>query len=209
MAKYTEKLAKEIVKFIEQDIYTISEICNMFRINRKTFYEWKKTKPEFNHEVESALERREEVLVVIARSSLKKKLEGYTLTEIKETYEPSKGNPAHLILKSRVEKKKEYAPDNRCIQMVLERNEKKEEQKRLKEQELQEKKAQEKPEETKEQRLIRLMAQMNPKTEEHRRIVIEFNERIEQDKEEYLKKQQEQGLIPQNNRSFPEPYMVG
>lgn len=190
MAKYTEKLVKEIVAFIEQDMYTVSEICHMFRITRKTFYQWKNTKPKFSQEIDAAMERRDETLVAIARSSLKKKLEGYTLTEVKETYVPSKSNPAHLILKTRVEKKKEYAPDNRCIQLVLERNDKKEETKQIKDKEEKEKQALQKPEETKEQRLTRLLMQMNPKTDEHRQIVIDFNERIEEERQALRIKQQ-------------------
>lgn len=206
MAKYTEKLAKEIIRFIEQDIYTISEICSMLRINRKTFYEWKNTKPDFKQEVDAAMERRNEALVAIARSSLRKKLEGYTLTEVKEVYEPSKGNPTQMILKSRVEKKKEYAPDNRCIQMVLERHAMAEEKKKLEE----DKESMEyQREETKEERLNRLLMTMNPKTEEHRNIVIHFNENIEKDIQEHKKKQQEMGLKPEFGQCYTGFYKKG
>lgn len=69
MAKYTEKLVKRIVELIEQDIYTVSEICNILRINRKTFYEWKKTKPEFRQEIETAEERCNEMMVAIVPKS--------------------------------------------------------------------------------------------------------------------------------------------
>jgi len=186
MAKYSPKLVNRIVEFIEQDIYTISEMCNLIGINRKTFYEWKKSKPEFSLEIEDAMERRDEMLVAIARSSLKKKLEGYTVTEVKETYIPSKGNPDHLILKTQVVKKKEYAPDNRCIAMVLERQEKK---RLLKEKEAKQEQERENEsnnsqqiKETKEDRLVRLMLEMNPTTEEHRRIVVDFNEFIEKER---------------------------
>lgn len=81
MAKYTERLVERIISFIEEDTYSISEICNALNINRKTFYEWRKTKPEFNEAVERAIECRDDKLLMVARNSLKKKLEGYTLTE--------------------------------------------------------------------------------------------------------------------------------
>lgn len=51
MAKYSKKLAYAITELIREDLHTISEICRMAGINRKTFYEWKKAKPEFKEEV--------------------------------------------------------------------------------------------------------------------------------------------------------------
>ena len=38
MAKYTEQLGKKIADAIEQDEYTLGEICAMYSISRKTFY---------------------------------------------------------------------------------------------------------------------------------------------------------------------------
>ncbi|WP_306539913.1 bacteriophage terminase small subunit [Dysgonomonas sp.] len=127
MAKYTERLVERIISFIEEDTYSISEICNALNINRKTFYEWRKTKPEFNEAVERAMECRDDKLLMLARSSLKKKLEGYTLTETRTIYVPDKNNPEKLVLKSRTVRQKEYAPDTHAIKLVLLQNEAKEE----------------------------------------------------------------------------------
>lgn len=127
MAKYTERLVERIISFIEGDTYSISEICNALNINRKTFYEWRKTKPEFNEAVERAMECRDEKLLMLARNSLKKKLEGYTLTETRTIYVPDKSNPEKLVLKSRTVRQKEYAPDTHAIKLVLLQNEAKEE----------------------------------------------------------------------------------
>ncbi len=127
MAKYTERLVEKIISFIEEDTYSISEICKALDINRKTFYEWRKTKPEFNEAVERAMECRDDKLLMVARNSLKKKLEGYTLTEIRTIYVPDKSNPEKLVLKSRTVRQKEYAPDTHAIKLVLSQNEAKEE----------------------------------------------------------------------------------
>ncbi|WP_185155679.1 phBC6A51 family helix-turn-helix protein [Dysgonomonas sp. 521] len=119
MAKYTEKLTDKIVSLIEEDTYTVAEICNHLKITRKSFYEWKEKKPEFREAVNKAIERRNETLGIIARNSLKRKLEGYTLTEVRTTYIPDKDNPDKLILKSRIVKEKEYAPDTHAIRLTL------------------------------------------------------------------------------------------
>lgn len=74
MAKYSEKLVEKIVSLIEEDAYTITDICAILNISRKTFYGWRESKPEFDKAVEEATEVREEKLLVKARESLKKKL---------------------------------------------------------------------------------------------------------------------------------------
>ncbi|MBS5908269.1 MAG: hypothetical protein KIC84_13700 [Dysgonomonas mossii] len=128
MAKYTEKLAEKIVSLIEEDTYSITEICKHLKITRKSFYEWRDKKPEFRKAIEVAIESRDETLAITARRSLKKKLEGYTLTEVRTTYVPDKENPDKLVLKTRVVRQKEYAPDTHAIRLVLSHNETKEEE---------------------------------------------------------------------------------
>ncbi len=128
MAKYTERLAEKIVSLIEEDTYSITEICKHLKITRKSFYEWRDKKPEFRKAIEAAIESRDETLTITARRSLKKKLEGYTLTEVRTTYVPDKENPDKLVLKTRVVRQKEYAPDTHAIRLVLSHNETKEEE---------------------------------------------------------------------------------
>ena len=128
MAKYTERLAEKIVSLIEEDTYSITEICKHLKITRKSFYEWRDKKPAFRKAIEAAIESRDETLAITARRSLKKKLEGYTLTEIRTTYVPDKENPEKLVLKNRVVRQKEYAPDTHAIRLVLSHNETKEEE---------------------------------------------------------------------------------
>lgn len=121
MAKYNEKLVKKVSALIEEGVYTISEICDILSISRKTFYAWRDSKPEFAQAIDEAMELREEKLLTLARQSLRKKLEGYTLTETKYKYIPDEDDPTQLKLKEKIVKVKEYAPDNRTIKMVLDR----------------------------------------------------------------------------------------
>ena len=125
MAKYSQRLAKEVAALIEEDSYTISEICRMMRISRKTFYEWKAAIPEFKKAIEQAEEKRQENLLFIARNSLKKKLEGYTVVEERITYVPDKNNPERLVIKNKVVKRKYCPPDNTAIRQVLDKHDEK------------------------------------------------------------------------------------
>jgi len=123
MAKYSNKLVEKIIDLIEEDTYSITDICTILNISRKTFYTWRETKPEFEKAINEAFERLDEKLVVKARLSLQKKLEGYTLTETKFKYIPDEEDPTQLKLKEKVVKVKEYAPDIRAIKIVLDRHE--------------------------------------------------------------------------------------
>ncbi len=122
MAKYNERLIEKITTLIEEDTYSISEICALTGISRKTFYQWKDSKPDFAKALRKATENRDEQLSIKARRSLKKKLDGYTLTEIKTTYIPDANNPSELKIKSRIVKEKEYAPDTSSIKLVIARD---------------------------------------------------------------------------------------
>ncbi|MBD8388727.1 hypothetical protein [Dysgonomonas sp. BGC7] len=122
MAKYTERLANRIVSLIEADYYSITEICNSLKINTKTFYEWKKTKPEFREAVKDAEERRDDALAVLARRSLREELEGYV--EVTEKYVYEDDGYGSEKIKSRIVTKKKRAPKAHVLKMVLERQEK-------------------------------------------------------------------------------------
>lgn len=58
MGKYNQARVKRIIAMIEEDTFTIVDICRLEGISRKVFYEWKSTKPEFSEAVEDALEYR-------------------------------------------------------------------------------------------------------------------------------------------------------
>lgn len=75
MAKYNEKLIIKIIRLFESDICSISEICDTLDINRKTFYEWRKTKPEFDKKVKDCIKRRDEAIFAMIKDSMKRKRE--------------------------------------------------------------------------------------------------------------------------------------
>ncbi|HMM02347.1 MAG: phBC6A51 family helix-turn-helix protein [Dysgonomonas sp.] len=129
--KYKEKTASEIIRMIEQDLCSISEICKTFKISRKTFYEWKKSKPEFGEAVEEAIDHREDVMIASARIGLKQLLEGYMQKKEKITYVPDKNDPANDVEKCRVVEKKFCPPSIRAIKYVLDREERKKDKDRL------------------------------------------------------------------------------
>ena len=58
MGKYTQKLVEKISSLIEEDNYTITEICRIVGISRNVFYEWRTTKPEFSEALNQAFEAR-------------------------------------------------------------------------------------------------------------------------------------------------------
>ncbi|MFV0311764.1 MAG: phBC6A51 family helix-turn-helix protein, partial [Dysgonomonas sp.] len=129
--KYKEKTASEIIRMIEQDLCSISEICKSFKISRKTFYEWKKEKPEFKEAVEEAIDHREDVMIASARIGLKQLLEGYIQKKEKISYIPDKNDPANDVEKCRVVEKKFCPPSIRAIKYVLDREERKKDKDRL------------------------------------------------------------------------------
>jgi hypothetical protein len=116
---------------IEQDLCSISEICKSLKISRKTFYEWKKAKPEFSEALEEAIDHREEVMIASARIGLKQLLEGYVQKKEKITYVTDKKNPVEDYEKCRVVEKKFCPPSIRAIKYVLDREERKKDKDRL------------------------------------------------------------------------------
>lgn len=121
MGKYCEELTEKIVSLIEEDNCATSEICRITGINRDSFYEWKKTKPEFARALKDAENRRVENLKLQARKSVRKKLEGYTRRETKTVYvrDVDGDDPERLVVKEYIVKEKHCPPDTRAIAYVL------------------------------------------------------------------------------------------
>lgn len=117
MGKYTQKLVDKITVLIEEDNYTITEICHIVGISRNVFYEWKATKREFAEALNEAEEIREENLRQQARRSMRQKLEGHKQIETKTTYIASKDsdNPHTLVVKEYVVKEKYCVPETSAI----------------------------------------------------------------------------------------------
>lgn len=123
--KYSERLVEKIVRLIEEDLYTINEICAALKINSKTFYEWKKTKPEFRKAIEEAEDRRDDEFAALARHSLRDQLEGYIETTERIVYEDDGWGVEKI--KSRVVTKRKRAPKQQILKLVLERHDRKKE----------------------------------------------------------------------------------
>ena len=119
MAKYSKKLVERIIELIEEDVFNVSQICTMTGINRKTFYEWKKTKPEFAKAANEAYYRSIQRLADRARASLARQMEGTMVTYTTYKYIPDEYG--ELVLKEKVVRIKECPPDAKVIKLVLDR----------------------------------------------------------------------------------------
>lgn len=117
MGKFNESLADKIVALVEEDNYTITEICGIVGISRRIFYEWKVNKPAFCEALDQAVEAREEKLRQKARQSMRQKLEGHRQIETKTTYAASKDSddPYSLVVKEYVVKEKYCVPETSAI----------------------------------------------------------------------------------------------
>lgn len=83
MAKYNKAIVERITSMIRADTYTQREICAAVGVDETTFGRWKTKYPEFAEAIEDAEDERMARMVVIAKKSLKKKIEGYTVSENK------------------------------------------------------------------------------------------------------------------------------
>ncbi len=118
MAKYKKALVDRIIVMIEDDVYTVSEICKSVGISRKVFYEWKATKSEFAEAVENAMDARDEKLKHIARKAMLQKLEGYKQVETRTTYISSEDD-SDMIVKKCVVREKFCVPETSAITYSL------------------------------------------------------------------------------------------
>ena len=118
MAKYTEKLGKKIAEAIEQDEYTLGEICSIHNISRKTFYQWIIKYPDIEGMVENARLERDERLAQKARQILKQRVEqGHTVTTTRYKY--AVDEYGELYLAGKTVTKKEYSPDEKTLKMAI------------------------------------------------------------------------------------------
>lgn len=119
MTRYSEKLADKIIKLIEEDNYTTTDICHIIGISRMTLHRWKEANSGFSEAMDEAAENRQEKLRQQARKGLRRKLEVNKQIETKTVYIPSKDNPEELILKEYVVKEKQRMPDTSAIAYTL------------------------------------------------------------------------------------------
>lgn len=123
MAKFSKKTVEKIVGLVKSDTYTIAEICRQVGITPKTYHAWINDYPDFADAVERARDERLQMMVIEAKKSLIKKIQGYEVTETKVITAPGnkkdeKGNPKPII-KEQTTTKKHIQPDTAAIIFTL------------------------------------------------------------------------------------------
>lgn len=79
--KYNKKIAEKICSLIAADTYTVVEICRMVKIDRSTYFDWVNRYADFSDAIKKAEAERMAFMVVEAKRSLLKKIQGYTVQE--------------------------------------------------------------------------------------------------------------------------------
>lgn len=123
MAKFNKKTVDMIVGLVKSDTYTIAEICRQVGITPKTYHQWVNDYPDFADAIEQAKSERMQAMVIEAKKSLMKKIQGYDVTETKVVTIPGKqkdekGNPKPII-KEQTTTKKHIQPDTAAIIFTL------------------------------------------------------------------------------------------
>ena len=123
MAKFSKKTVEKIVGLVKSDTYTIAEICRQVGITPKTYHAWINDSPDCADAVERARDERLQMMVIEAKKSLMKKIQGYEVTETKVITVPGKhkdekGNPKPII-KEQTTTKKHIQPDTAAIIFTL------------------------------------------------------------------------------------------
>ncbi len=123
MAKFSKKTVDMIVGLVKSDTYTIAEICRQVGITPKTYHQWVNDYPDFADAIEQAKAERTQAMVIEAKKSLMKKIQGYDITETKVVTIPGKqkdekGNPKPII-KEQTTTKKHIQPDTAAIIFTL------------------------------------------------------------------------------------------
>lgn len=104
MAKYNKSVVLKICELVKTDSYTIREICDKVNINIDTYYDWKNNKPEFSEALQKAEQEFTDKILIIAKKSLYKLVEGYSYDE-KKTITVNDGNGQPKIKEQTIIKK--------------------------------------------------------------------------------------------------------
>lgn len=125
MARYNKRIVKAITDLIKKDTYTIAEICESVGISESCFYNWQATIVEFGESIAQARIEANQKFLRMARNSLVKKLEGYTVQESHVTYvdKTEAGPDGKPISKPKIKEKKivdkHFQPDTQAIIFAL------------------------------------------------------------------------------------------
>lgn len=123
MAKFSKKTVDKIVGLVRSDTYTIAEICRQVGITPKTYHQWVNDYPDFVDAIEQAKDERLQTMVIEAKKSLMKKIQGYEVTETKVVTVPGKEKDAQgkpkPIIKEQTTMKKHIQADTAAIIFTL------------------------------------------------------------------------------------------
>lgn len=123
MAKYGKKIVEMIAGLVKSDTYTIVEICRQVGITPKTYHQWVEDYPEFATAIEQAKDERLQTMVIEAKKSLMKKIQGYEVTETKVVTVPGKEKDAQgkpkPVIKEQTTTKKHIQADTAAIIFTL------------------------------------------------------------------------------------------
>lgn len=107
--KYNQKIVNKICDLVKTDSYTVTEICAKVGISEAIYYDWKKNKVEFLEALEKANDELYDKMLIVAKKSLFKLVEGYTYDEKKTiTISDKDGQPK---IKEQTIIKKTIAPN--------------------------------------------------------------------------------------------------
>ena len=104
MAKYNKKIVEDICYLIEEDSYTIAELCQKVGIAISTYYEWLETKAEFSEAIQKARYQFDELMVKEAKNSLRKLVQGYDIDEKKTVFTEGKDGKPRIKEQTTVKK---------------------------------------------------------------------------------------------------------
>lgn len=121
--KYSKKIVNKICDMLANDRYSIQEVCKVVGITDGTFRQWRRDRPDFAEALDNAHDRYMDNMMTVAARSLRRKLEGYDVTETNVVTVPGKeknpdGTPKPRIKEQRTTKK-HVAADTAAIIFTL------------------------------------------------------------------------------------------
>lgn len=121
--KYSKKLAERICELIAEDSYTVAEVCRMVDISERSYYNWLSRFAEFADAIKKAQSKFDEMLIVEAKKSLVKMIQGYTVQEKKtvtaDTGKKDANNKPIVKVKEHSVTDKHYQPNPTLIIFTL------------------------------------------------------------------------------------------
>lgn len=118
MAKYNKRVVEQICQLISSDSYTVDEICTRVGISRSAFFRWKRENGTFGTALKEAKQAFDAVMIAEARKSLRKKITGFDVEEMRVVLGRAKDGEKPQI-KEKTITKKHIAPDTTALIFFL------------------------------------------------------------------------------------------